>query len=128
VDGLLYHSTPHYSHSDGIICLHVEHLRPRRLIEIGSDSLLAPSWTQTGCVEAASTSHVIEPHPELLRSLVAKSDDPLTIIESKLQEMDIQVFDQLESGDVLFIDSTHISKEAAMSTTSFLRYCPLQTG
>lgn len=113
VDGLLYRlDNSNYPHSDGIIlfCM-LNHLRPRRLIEIGSGySTCAILDTNRLCLNGQIQVTSIEPHPELLRSLVAQSNDPLTIIESKLQETDIRIFDQLESGDVLFIDSTHVSK------------------
>jgi hypothetical protein len=32
------------------------------------------------------------------------------VIEKKSQEVDLEVFKQLEKGDVLFIDSTHVAK------------------
>lgn len=113
VANLLYHaSNPAYSYTDGIIlfCM-LNHLRPRRVIEIGSGystcAILDTNRTSLGS-QAQITS--IEPHAELLRSLIAQTADPLTIIESKLQNVDLEMFDQLESRDVLFIDSTHISK------------------
>jgi predicted O-methyltransferase YrrM len=110
---LLYHaSNPAYSYTDGIIlfCM-LNHLRPRRVIEIGSGystcAILDTNRTSLGS-QVQITS--IEPHAELLRSLIGQTTDPLTIIESKLQDVDLQMFDQLESRDVLFIDSTHVSK------------------
>jgi predicted O-methyltransferase YrrM len=113
VDGLLYHlDNPNYPHSDGIIlfCM-LNHLRPRRLIEIGSGySTCAILDTNRLFLDSQIEITSIEPHPELLRSLIAKSNDALTIIESKLQDAQIDIFDRLERGDILFIDSSHISK------------------
>ena len=115
-EGLLYHfDNPHYSYTDGIIlfCM-LNHFRPRRLIEIGSGfSTCAILDTNRICIDSKIQVTSIEPYPELLRSLVAKSNDPLTIVESKLQDTSIEIFDQLERGDILFIDSTHVSKLAS---------------
>jgi len=112
-DGLLYHfNNPNYPHADGIIlfCM-LNHLCPRRLIEIGSGySTCAILDTNRLFLDSQVQITSIEPHPELLRSLIAKTHDALTIIESKLQDTQIEIFDQLERGDILFIDSSHISK------------------
>jgi len=132
VDGLLYRlDNSNYPHSDGIIlfCM-LSHLRPRRLIEIGSGySTCAILDTNRLCLNWQTKVTSIEPHPELLRSLIGQSNDPLTIIESKLQDIDIQIFDQLESGDVLFIDSTHVSKVGSDVNYIFFEIFPrLKTG
>ena len=113
VDTLLYSAdNPHYSYTDGIIlfCM-LNRLRPRRLIEIGSGfSTCAILDTNRISLDSKIQVTSIEPHAELLRTLIARSSDPPTIVESKLQDVDLRMFDQLESGDVLFVDSTHVSK------------------
>jgi methyltransferase family protein len=112
-NGLLYHfDNPHYSHTDAIIlfCM-LNHLHPGRLIEIGSGfSTCAILDTNRLCLDSRMQVTCIEPYPELLRSLVAKPEKCITIVESKLQDLDLELFDQLCAGDVLFIDSTHVSK------------------
>ncbi len=113
VEGLLYHlDNPNYPHTDGIIlfCM-LNHLRPRRVIEVGSGySTCAILETNRLFLNGETQITSIEPHPQLLRSLIANSKDALTIIESKLQDTNIEIFDQLERGDILFIDSSHVSK------------------
>ncbi|HXI38568.1 MAG TPA: class I SAM-dependent methyltransferase [Bryobacteraceae bacterium] len=113
VEGLLYHlDNPNYPHSDGIIlfCM-LNHLRPRRLIEIGSGySTCAILDTNRLFLDSQMQITCIEPHTELLRSLLVNSNDVLTIVESKLQDVQIDIFDQLDGGDILFIDSSHVSK------------------
>jgi hypothetical protein len=53
----------------------------------------------------------IEPYPQLLHSLISDADrERVTILPQPLQAVDLALFDTLESGDVLFIDSTHVSK------------------
>ncbi len=112
-DGLLYHfNNAHYSYTDGIILFcAINYFRPRRIIEIGSGfSTCAILDTNRLFLNSQAQITSIEPHPELLRSLVAKSGDALTIVESKLQDVNLEAFDDLGAGDILFIDSTHISK------------------
>jgi len=113
VQELLYHlDNPYYSYTDGILlfCM-LNHLRPKRIIEIGSGfSTCAILDTNRLCLGGKTQVTCIDPHPQNLRSLLAKSQDPLTIIESKVQDTDIMLFDQLDRGDFLFIDSSHVCK------------------
>ena len=51
----------------------------------------------------------IEPYPERLKSLLTPHDN-VRIIEEKLQDVDTDIFSSLQAGDILFIDSTHVSK------------------
>jgi predicted O-methyltransferase YrrM len=84
----------------------VRHARPARIIEVGSG-------VSTYCmIEALTTNHrehgttveltCVEPHPsDYLRSA------PVQLIERRVQDLDPELFGQLDAGDLLFIDSTH---------------------
>ena len=113
VQGLLYQfANGYFSYTDGIIlfCM-LNALRPRRIIEIGSGfSTCAILDTNRLCLGGQAQVTCIDPHPEVLRKLLANSQDAVTIVESKLQDMDLGVFDELGPNDVLFIDSSHVSK------------------
>jgi len=112
-EGLLYElDNPHFTHTDVIILFcAMNHFRPARLIEVGSGfSTCAILDTNRLFLDSKTQITAIEPHAKLLRELIAKSHDSITIIEKKLQETGLEVFDQLSAGDILFIDSTHISK------------------
>src|SRR5262249_55925603 len=51
------------------------------------------------------------PYPELLLKLIRDSDrDQIKIIGHQVQCVDLQIFRELEAGDILFIDSSHVSK------------------
>jgi hypothetical protein len=111
VEGLrYYYKNPSYSYSDAI-CLHcmIRHLQPKRIVEIGcgfSSCMILDTNDLFfgGVIDCA----FIEPHPEQLLSLAGEKR--LTIIPTRLQDVDITVFDALQAGDILFIDSTHVSK------------------
>lgn len=86
----------------------MSHFRPKRMIEIGS------GWSSACAIDTAKYSlggkcqfTFIDPYPQLVKELIGK-DTLATIIESRVQTVDLNLFNQLEAGDILFIDSTHI--------------------
>jgi hypothetical protein len=53
----------------------------------------------------------IEPHAERLNQLLTRMDrSSVTLHEVKVQKVPVEVFDQLEARDVLFVDSSHVAK------------------
>jgi len=112
-EGLLYFlDNPHYSYSDVIILFCVLNwIKPRRVIEIGSGhSTCAMVDTNRLFLQSRTKLTCIEPYPDLLRSLLQNLNEPVAIIDRKVQDVDVSVFDELEAGDILFVDSTHVSK------------------
>lgn len=112
--GYRYHfNNPAYSYSDGIFlhCM-LRHLQPKRIIEVGSGySSCMMLDTRDRYLSPDTQITFIEPYPELLERLIDKSDVSNTEIKkSRLQDVAIEVFEELDSNDVLFIDSTHVSK------------------
>ena len=103
----------YYSYCDGIILfLMINHLKPKRIIEIGSgfSSALMLDTNQL-LLNGNIKLTFIEPNPVRLFSLLNKTDkEYISIIEKKVQDINIELFDQLEKNDILFIDSTHVSK------------------
>jgi len=77
----------------------IKHHKPSLVIEIGGgfSSILADK-TVTKLV-------VIEPKPS--RKLIEYANGKFEIIQSKLQDVDLKMFDKLQPGDILFIDSSH---------------------
>jgi len=112
--GLRYRfDNPAYSWSDAILlhCM-IRHLRPRRIIEVGSgfSSCMILDTSElhfNGGIDVT----FIEPYPELLKSLLKPADEArVQIIPTRLQDVAPETFDALEANDILFIDSTHVSK------------------
>src|SRR5262249_35111331 len=50
----------------------------------------------------------IDPHPELLNTLIAGAEDHVAILPTEVQNAPHSVFDELEKGDLLFIDGSHV--------------------
>lgn len=102
-----------YGVGDAIVygCM-LRHLKPQRLIEIGS------GWSSALALDVFDSFSsawpkvtFIDPYPALLRSLLKPSDlGAVEIIESGVQDIAPAYFDTLQRNDILFIDSTHIVK------------------
>ena len=104
---------PSYSWGDAIIlfCM-IRKLRPRRILEIGSGHTSALILdTNERYFDGGIECTFVEPHPELLLSLLRSSaDHEPRLIPRKLQDVNITLFDTLEAGDILFVDSSHVLK------------------
>lgn len=115
-----------YSWGDGLV-LHalMRHLRPKRLIEVGS------GWSSACIVDTneqflGSTCDVtcIEPYPALLHETVGTPQSPFRIVESGIQTVPLALFDTLSPGDILFIDSTHVVRTGSDVTHELLEILP----
>lgn len=112
--GLIYYfKNDFYSYTDGIVLYSImRNFSPRRIIEIGSgfSSALMIDTNQLFFKNNIELTF-IEPYPERLYSLVDKKKRRgISILEKKVQEVPVEIFDQLENGDILFVDSSHVSK------------------
>jgi len=102
-----------YQYSDAI-CLYsmIRYLNPKKIIEVGSGySSCAILDTNELFFNGSIDCTFIDPYPDLLLSLIKEEDKKrITLIPKNLQDVDLAVFESLSSGDILFIDSTHVSK------------------
>ena len=68
----------------------------------------------------------IEPYPELLNSLIRDEDRAtIKVIPKRVQDVDLSLFRELGAGDVLFIDSTHVSKAGSDVNYLFFEVLPV---
>lgn len=131
--GYRYHlDNPSYGAHDGTI-LHgmLRHLRPRRIIEVGSGF---SSAAMLDLNERAFGGEIaltfIDPDMGRLRPLLRSGEAAsLTLLEKRVQEVSVEVFRTLERNDVLFIDSSHVSKVGSDVNWLFFHVLPaLQEG
>jgi hypothetical protein len=122
-----YYENPAYSYSDAILlhCM-IRHLRPRRIIEVGSGfSSCMILDTNELLFDGSIETTFIDPCPELLLSLVKQEDKQrIKLIPSRLQDVDLGEFDALRANDILFIDSTHVSKTDSDVNRIMFHICP----
>lgn len=86
--------------------------KPKNVIEIGSGFTSALMLdVNEHFLDSAVSLDFIEPYPDRLHSLLSLEDvKHVTIHEMRLQDVPLTVFDKLDSGDILFIDSSHVVK------------------
>ena len=102
-----------YSFTDGIILYAmIRYLEPKKIIEVGSghSSALMLDVNKLFFDNKIDLSF-IEPNPERLYDTISETDkNKTTILVRNVQEVELSFFAKLEKNDVLFIDSTHVSK------------------
>jgi hypothetical protein len=99
----------------------VRHFRPRLIIEIGSgySSLISG---QAASKNGDSSLICIEPFP--LDFLVKGFPGLRSLIEKKVEDVELEFFSQLKTGDILFIDSSHTVKIGGDVNYLFLEVLP----
>ncbi|HEU4402476.1 MAG TPA: class I SAM-dependent methyltransferase [Candidatus Polarisedimenticolia bacterium] len=102
-----------FSHGDAIILYStLRHDRPRRVIEVGSgfSSALMLDVNELFLDESIRFTF-IEPHPDRLLGLLTADDRRRhAILATPVQEVPLDLFRELQAGDLLFIDSSHVVK------------------
>lgn len=97
-------------------------LRPERVIEIGSGfSSLLMADVRRRFLGPSSTVQCIEPYP---RQFLRDAGHGIELVESKVQDVPLAFFESLKPGDVLFIDSSHVSKTGSDVNYLFFEVVP----
>ena len=104
---------PAYSYGDALV-LHamIRHLRPRRIVEVGSGHSTCAILDTTELFLGGDVDlTAVEPFPDLLQSLLRPGDaSRIRIVAQEVQRAPMELFERLQDKDILFIDSTHVSK------------------
>jgi predicted O-methyltransferase YrrM len=113
-DGWRFHlDNPSYGHYDAIMLYAmIREARPRRIIEVGSGfSSAAMLDLNERRFDGAIHLTFIDPDMSRLRKLLRADDHTrVTLIEKRVQEVPLETFTTLGENDLLFIDSSHVSK------------------
>lgn len=108
-----YYINNSYSYADAItlFCMIMKY-SPKKIIEVGSGL--------SSCVMLDTNEHFfnnsidmtfIEPYPDFFFSVIKPGDkEKNKVIAGKLQNIPLSLFESLEENDILFIDSSHVSK------------------
>jgi len=90
----------------------MRHLKPKRIVEIGSGySTCFALDTNELFFDYKIKLTLIEPYTDRLRSLLRPGDfERFELLETTLQKAPQEVFSRLGPNDIVFIDSTHVSK------------------
>lgn len=99
-------------------------LKPSHVIEVGSGwSSAVLMDTNQYYLNNSVQMKFIEPYPERLKSTL-KENDKLSLIETELQKVSLDEFEILNENDILFVDSTHVSKVGSDVNYLFFEILP----
>ncbi|MFA5927405.1 MAG: class I SAM-dependent methyltransferase [Patescibacteria group bacterium] len=114
-----------YSFSDGnVLYSMIRHLTPKRIIEVGSGySTCLILDTNDLYYNNRMKCKFIEPYPKKVFSLIHE-EDRKRVITKPTQKVDLSLFKQLENNDILFIDSSHVSKFSSDVNHLFFNILP----
>ena len=108
-----YYSNGYFSYSDALLlyCM-IRYAKPKRIIEIGSGfSSFVMLDTNERFFDNSIRMTFIEPYPDRLRSRLKNTDhNAVNLIPKRVQDVELERFSELRAGDILFVDSSHVSK------------------
>jgi len=105
-----------FNPADGL-ALHffMRQFKPKRIVEVGSGFSSAVMLdTRDKFLKGEVQLDFIEPYPDRLLALLTDDDVKAGYLHQQfVQQVDVSIFDNLQAGDLLFIDSSHVSKPAS---------------
>lgn len=91
----------------------IKKIRPNKIVEIGSGFSSAVMLdTNEYCFNSKIKLEFVEPFPSRLKGLLKETDN-ISLQECFLQNADMNIFEDMEENDILFIDSSHMAKRGA---------------
>lgn len=108
-----YYDQPWFCYFDAIsLYCFLSDIKPKQIVEVGS------GYSSAVILDAIENQYTdnpkiafVEPFPERLNVILREKDRSIaTIHNKKVQEVPIEIFESLEEGDLLFIDSSHVLK------------------
>lgn len=122
-----YYQNPQFSGTDATIlyCM-VRHLRPRLVIEVGcgystrvtAAAAVANGGTRVVCIEPYATEP--QRHEVFASGFPGLSE----LIRKKVEDVPLSTFEQFSPGDILFIDTSHVTKIGGDVNYLFLEVIP----
>lgn len=114
-----------YSYGDAIFLYSMlRHVRPKRVIEVGSGFSSAVMLdTRERFLGDDVQLTFIDPDVSTLNALL-RPGDRAAVIPARVQDVPPATFDELQAGDILFIDSTHVAKTGSDVNTILFDIVP----
>lgn len=107
-----YYENDWFSLADATILYSVlRYHQPQRVVEIGSGFSSAAMLDVNDLFLEGASFTFVEPNPERLYGLLTGEDRARhQVVRERVQEVHLALFDELNEGDVLFVDSSHVVK------------------
>lgn len=131
-DGKRENMQTRYSYNNGVfekgsadaLSYMIQMVKPKNIIEVGSGYSTAVMLdTNDAFCDNKINIICIEPNADRLKSLLRATDN-IKIYENNLQDLSVKLFDILEENDILFIDSSHVSKMGSDINYLFFEILP----
>lgn len=102
----------YYSYSDTLVLFcFLNHFSPQKIIDIGggdTTGLMVDIKNRCDCLSKMSVTAIQpNPHPVLEELHTSQS---VKVLNNRVQDISLKVFEELNEGDIVFLDSTHVSK------------------
>lgn len=127
--GRRYHlANPSYGPHDACVLYGMmRHLQSRRIVEVGC------GYSSAALLDANDASFggrieftFVDPDLAQLRRLLIPGEEiPGVLIEKQVQDVPNEVFEKLEAGDILLIDTSHVSKVGSDVNHLFFKVLPV---
>ena len=103
----------------------LRYFKPKKIVEIGSgfSSALILDTNQLFFNDKISLTF-IDPNPERLKANI-KENENVKILTEKIQNVDQTIFDELNAGDFLLIDTSHVTKAGGDVNHIYFTILPL---
>jgi hypothetical protein len=113
-----------------VLYMMLRYLKPSNCVEAGSGIstfyMLSALWANRQRDGVESEMTCVEPSPnDKLRELA--SEQNVRLRECEVQDIEFSTFQKLAANDVLFIDTSHVSKKTATLTSSTSKSCHAYT-
>lgn len=106
----------------------IRHFRPKRIVEIGCGNSSAVMLDTNGLFfDNQIELTFVDPYPQILEGMMRPGDKDLPTVDLKVlpvQKLPVTFFDRLEANDILFIDSSHVSKAGSDVNYLFFEVLP----
>jgi hypothetical protein len=112
-EGARYSDSPSYFNLGDayIYSAFICELKPKLIVEVGCGFSTACAFDTAEHLGIATRFVFIEPHPDRLYKLLSPADRARArILETGVQNVEPDVFAELDAGDILFLDTTHVCK------------------
>jgi hypothetical protein len=122
-----FYNNHSFSYADAITlhCM-MRKYKPKRIIEIGS-GFSSCVMVDTNELFFNNTIQItnIEPYPDFFfKTLPEKDRAKNRVLVNLVQDVDLKIYEELEENDILFIDSSHVSKIGSDVNHEFFEIIP----
>jgi predicted O-methyltransferase YrrM len=108
-----YFDNDYYTHNEAVVLYSImRHVKPKKIVEIGSGFTSAIMLdTNQRFFDNKISLCFIDPYPERLLGLMDEKDHiSCKVIAQEVQSVPLGIYRELEAGDILFVDSSHVAK------------------